>query len=65
MSEVNRISASKIKVGVDTGTTLLICAYNSDEKFDSFHLDGAIPLSEFKVRLPDLAKDKQLVFYCA
>lgn len=65
MSEVNRVSASSIKAGVESGSTLLVCAYDNDEKFKSFHLEGAIPLSEFKVRHPLLAKDTHLVFYCA
>lgn len=65
MSEVNRVSASSIKAGVESGSTLLVCAYENDSKFKSFHLEGAIPLSEFKVRLPSLAKDTHLVFYCA
>jgi hypothetical protein len=65
MSEVNRVTASSIKAGVESGSTLLICAYDDDAKFKSFHLEGAIPLSEFKVRLALLEKDAQIVFYCA
>ncbi len=65
MSEVNRVVASDIKSEVESGSTLLVCAYDDDAKFNSFHLQGAIALSEFKSKLSDLAKDTQLVFYCA
>jgi hypothetical protein len=65
MSEVKRVSASSIKAGVESGSTLLVCAYDNDTKFKSFHLEDAIPLSEFKVRLPLLEKDAPIVFYCA
>lgn len=65
MPEVNRVSASSIKKGVESGSTLLVCAYDDDAKFRSFHLEGAIPLSEFKVRVQGLAKDSHVVFYCA
>ena len=65
MSEVQRVSASSIKAGVESGSTLLVCAYEDDAKFKSFHLEGAIPLSEFKVRRPLMDKNVHIVFYCA
>ena len=65
MAEVSRLSAQEIGEEVKTGATLLVCAYSDDRKFEANHLDGAIPLSEFKVRLPDLDKDTRIVFYCA
>lgn len=65
MAEVNRVQAADIRAGVVSGSTLLVCAYDNDEKFKKFNLDGAIPLSEFKVRVPDLVKDTKIVFYCA
>jgi len=65
MSEINRVFASSIKARVESGATTLVCAYDDDAKFSSFHLEGAIPLSEFKIKIQDLAKDTHLVFYCA
>lgn len=65
MSEVSRVTASEIKSGVESSSITLVCAYDNDAKFSSFHLEGAIPLSQFKIRLPDLSKDTHLVFYCA
>ena len=65
MSDVHRVHAADIRAGVVEGSTLLVCAYEDDAKFASYNLDGAIPLSEFKVRLADLARNTKIVFYCA
>lgn len=65
MEKANRVSASDIHEEVVSGTALLVCAYDDDSKFNSNNLEGAIPLSEFKVRVVDLKKDKKIVFYCA
>ena len=48
---------------VKNNSALLICAYESDEKFHKLRLDGAIPLSEFKSLSATVAKDKELIFY--
>lgn len=65
MAEVPRISPSEAREGVLAGTMLLVCAYQSDEKFRNNHLEGAIPFSEFEAKAPQLEKDKPIVFYCA
>ena len=65
MANANRVSAQDIREEILSGTTLLVCAYDDDEKFRNNNLEGAIPLSEFKVRVLDLQKDKKIVFYCA
>lgn len=65
MAHVNRVSAHDIREDVVSGTALLVCAYDDDSKFRNNNLEGAIPLSEFKVRVIDLKKDKKIVFYCA
>jgi len=65
MADVKRVAASEIRDGVVEGSTLLVCAYGDDAKFQSYRLEGAIPLSEFKIRVPDLTRDTKIVFYCA
>jgi rhodanese-related sulfurtransferase len=45
--------------------TLLVCAYDSEEKFRQHHLEGAISLDELQSRLDSLPKDRELIFYCA
>jgi len=44
---------------------LLVCAYETDEKFKQVQLNGAISLSQFEKRLPMLPKASEIVFYCA
>jgi hypothetical protein len=65
MSEVARISVQEAKDKVESGQALLVCAYDSDDKFARFHLEGAISLSEFKGRAEDITKEQELIFYCA
>ena len=59
-----RISADQAREHLETGA-LLVCAYDSDEKFQKNHLQGAISLSDLHSRLESLAKDRELIFYCA
>ena len=63
MSTVELIDARDAFKHMQDDSALLICAYESDEKFHKLQLEGAIPLSEFQTIAPTLAKDKELVFY--
>jgi len=44
---------------------LLVCAYDSEAKFQQNHLEGAISLQEFKSQVEDIPKDREIIFYCA
>jgi hypothetical protein len=65
MSDVVRISATEIRARVKSGYAMLVCAYDSDEKFKAHHLEGGVSLTEFRTLVPTLATDKELVFFCA
>lgn len=65
MSDVERVSAVDIRPGVQAGEIMLVCAYDSDDKFHRNHLEGGISLSDFKGQVSQLSKDANLVFYCA
>jgi rhodanese-related sulfurtransferase len=65
MSEALRITPEEVYEKVKSGRAMLVCAYDSEEKFRSMHLKGAISLGEFRSRLPSLSKDQEIVFYCA
>jgi hypothetical protein len=45
--------------------TLLVCAYDSEEKFQQNHLEGAISLDEFISQADTLSKEQEIIFYCA
>jgi len=65
MPEPKRVAPEEIYQRLKSGTVLLVCAYEDDAKFRRMQLQGAISLNEFKSRLPSLAKDQEIVFYCA
>ena len=45
--------------------TRLVCAYDSEEKFQQNHLEGAIPLEEFLSQIDLIPRDREIIFYCA
>lgn len=58
-----RIDVDTARSRVESGNTLLVCAYDDDEKYQKMALEGSIPLSEFRSR--DVGEDREIVFYCA
>lgn len=65
MEEIKRVSPQQIKPKLQAGELLLVCGYDDDNKFRGNNLEGAISLHEFEAKVPQLAKDQQIVFYCA
>ena len=65
MTTPERIGPEEVHKKLKAGTTILVCAYEDDEKFKTFHLEGAISFNEFKSRLPSLTKDQEIAFYCS
>ena len=65
MTEPVRISPEEVRKKVISGSALLVCAYDDEEKFHRLHLEGAISLQEFKSRLGALSMDHEIIFYCA
>jgi hypothetical protein len=65
MAEPLRIAPEEVRKKVISGKALLVCAYDDEEIFKQFHLEGAMPLSEFRSKLSSLNKDHEIIFYCA
>lgn len=65
MPEVERISAEDARRKVQGGEAVLVCAYDDEAKCGSMRLEGASTLGEFRRTLPSLAKNKEIVLYCA
>ncbi len=65
MAEPERISAEGAYKKMKAGTGIVVCAYEDENKFKTFHLEGALSFNEFKSKLPSLPKDQEMVFYCA
>jgi hypothetical protein len=65
MTEPLRVSAEEVRREVTSGSALLVCAYDDEEKFRKLRLEGAISLAEFKSKRDTLSKDDAIIFYCA
>lgn len=44
---------------------MLVCAYDSEEKFQQNHLEGAMELEHFASQADTIPKDQEIIFYCA
>lgn len=65
MSELIIITADDAYRKTMSGEALLVCAYNDDEMFEKFNLEGAISFRDFQVMVPGLTHDREIIFYCA
>ncbi len=65
MPEPNRIGPEETREKLENGTAVLVCAYDSDEKFRTVHLEGAVSLIDFESKLSSLPKNQEIIFYCA
>lgn len=63
---VERISPQQARrlLNADS-SSMLVCAYDSQEKFEQHHLEGAIPLATLAAQVGSIPKDRAIVFYCA
>ena len=65
MEETPRVRPEEIKERVQSGEALLVCAYDDDEKFKAMRLEKALSLKQFQEIQLSLAREKEIVFYCA
>ena len=65
MADSVRVSPKEAREKTTSGSALLVCAYDSEDKFRANHLEGAISMSDFRENLPSLSKEKEIIFYCA
>lgn len=63
--EAARITPQDSYPKVKSGAALLVCAYNDDDAFKKYRLEGAISYGEFSSRAPSLPKEQEIIFYCA
>jgi len=66
MAEPERIEPQEVMEHKQSDEeTVLVCAYDDEDKFQKNHLAGAISLDSFKERLDTIEKDREIAFYCA
>ena len=63
---IPRISAKDLRRKM-TGSQppLLVCGYESEDRFREMDLEGSISWSAFQSRLESVSLGQELVFYCA
>lgn len=64
-SEVRRITPVEARRRMASGKAILVCGYESDEKFRNVHLEGAESLNRFREQLPQISREQEIIFYCA
>ncbi len=64
MAKYDLISVDQAHQDVESGKALLVCAYESDEKFHNNALKAAISLIHFRQKENELSKDREIIFYC-
>ncbi len=65
MPEVERIGVAEARRRVEAGEALLVCAYEDEAKCARMRLEGAMSLADFRVEEPNIAHDREIIFYCA
>ena len=60
-----RISAERAHADLTSGKALLVCAYDSDDRFRECHLHEALSFADFRACAERLPKNQEIVFYCS
>lgn len=64
MEGVVRVAPREAYEKFKAGQALLVCAYESDARFEKYHLEGGISFNDFKSRFQGLPFDQEVIFYC-
>jgi hypothetical protein len=65
MEEPRRITVQQAYAQAKAGSALLVCAYEDEEKFRRWKLEGALSWKEFEARPEAGDKNLIIIFYCA
>ncbi len=65
MTETELITPEEAYPMVKAGKAVLVCAYNDDEAFKKYRLEGAISYGDFSSQVPEFSKDQEIIFFCA
>ncbi len=44
---------------------MLVCAYDDEQKCSKINLQDSMNMAQFTARVATLAKDQEIIFYCA
>ena len=62
---IPRVSAKDAHDRVAAGKALLVCAYGDRSKCGSQGIEAGVAWADFVEQLPELAKDQEIILYCA
>lgn len=65
MADSGRISVEEARRKVSAGQALLVCAYDDEQKCSKINLQGSINMAQFTGRVATMARDQEIIFYCA
>lgn len=63
--DIERIDPGAARAHMASSQALLVCAYDSPDKFRDNFIDGAISLQELEARASRLPRTQEIIFYCA
>lgn len=63
--EPKRIDVFEARESALRGDAVLVNAYEPAWEFRAVRLEGAMPLAEFRRRLPTLPLNQRIIVYCA
>ncbi len=64
MAEVRRVTPAEARRKTQAGEALFVCAYENEELCGRLRLEGALTLGELNARLPGIAREQEIIFYC-
>jgi hypothetical protein len=66
MSTATLVPAEYVREKLQSGAdTLLVCAYDDPAKCRKVRVDGAIDFATLEKQKESLARDREILFYCA
>jgi hypothetical protein len=65
MTKINRLDPKVAREREQGRGAILVCAYDDRDKCAGVAIAGSLALADLTSRLDSLAKDQELIFYCA
>ncbi len=63
--DIERINVEDARRKVQANQALLVCAYEDEAKCKMVNLEGSMSLTSFQARAAALAKNREIIFFCA
>jgi hypothetical protein len=64
MAEARRVKPQEARRKVQAGEALFVCGYDDEGMCARLRLEGGMTFGEFSAKLPEIGKDREIIFYC-